>query len=269
MKLSFSTLGCPHYDIGQIVDIAVANGYEGVEIRAVKGTVDIMSLDEFKGAGLQETAKKFKDAGLKVVCIGTSIKFCVADKAHQQETLESAKRIMEAARMLDCEYIRTFGGPVPSTQGYLETVKWIRQGHELLCELGRDYDVCPLLETHDDFCASARVLEIINGLSGIGVVWDIANPLCYGETIEDTYAALKGYIKHTHIKDIDTIASRGSEPVLTGEGKVPIAGCLGLLKAGGYSGYLSFEWEKLWHPNIPGPEIALPHYAAYMRELMK
>ena len=35
-----------------------------------------------------------------------------------------------------------------------------------------------------------------------------------------------------------------------------------LLQKGGYQGYYSFEWEKLWHPEIEEPEIALAEYPA-------
>jgi hypothetical protein len=41
-----------------------------------------------------------------------------------------------------------------------------------------------------------------------------------------------------------------------------------LLEQGGYDGYLSFEWEKAWHPEIDEPEVAIPQYATYMRKLL-
>ena len=37
---------------------------------------------------------------------------------------------------------------------------------------------------------------------------------------------------------------------------------------GGYRGYYCFEWEKRWHPEIPEPDIAFPHYAKVMREYL-
>ena len=27
-----------------------------------------------------------------------------------------------------------------------------------------------------------------------------------------------------------------------------------------YDGYVSFEWEKYWHPEIEEPEVALPDF---------
>ena len=48
--------------------------------------------------------------------------------------------------------------------------------------------------------------------------------------------------------------------VLLGQGEVPIFAAIDVLQNGGYKGYYSFEWEKLWHPEIADPEIALADY---------
>jgi sugar phosphate isomerase/epimerase len=252
----------------QIIDMAVKNNYQGIEIRTVSGTNDIPTLDEFKGNGLNETAKKLKESGLEVACIGTSVGFAAEGKEHQEKNLESAKVSMEIAKTLDCRYIRTFGGPLPVNQGVLESMKWIREGYQKLSTLSGTMDICPLLETHDDFSTSARVKEILDGISGIGVLWDVLHPLRFGEAYEDTYAALGKYIQHVHIKDSLEYSPRGTDFKLIGEGKVQIADCIALLKSGGYNAYLSFEWEKFWHPEIPEPEIAIPHYAENINKFM-
>ena len=268
MKLSFSTLGCPHYGIDEIINLAVSNGYQGVEIRAVKGTVDIAGLAEFKGNGLSETAKKFRDAGLEVVCVGTSIRFAEADKKQQDKQLEDAKVAIEITNTLDCKYIRTFGGPVPYRQSYSETLNWIWEGYNKLCTLTKAANIIPLLETHDDFSTSARVLEIINGVDSgkLGACWDIAHPLRFGEPISETVAALKDHIYHVHIKDASEYSPQGTDFPLVGEGKIPIANCISALSSANYKAYLSFEWEKLWHMDIPEPEIAIPHYAKTIKK---
>ena len=270
MKLSFSTLGCPNYNVEQIIDIAAENDYQGIEIRAVSGTADLWNLDEFSGAGLSETAKKIKAAGLEVVCVGTSVRFNRACKADQEKNLEIAKKSMEITKALDCAYIRTFGGPMIAAQGYTESMKWIWEGYQKLCELSDGMQILPLLETHDDFSTSARIKDLLSGVpSGkIGLIWDILHPLRFGEAIDDTYAALKDMIKHVHIKDSLNFSPAGFDISLLGEGKVPIADCIALLKSGGYHGYLSFEWEKLWHPEIAEPDVAIPHYARNIARFM-
>ena len=123
MKLSFSTLGCPNYNMDNVIEMAAKNGFDGVEIRAVSGTVQIASLDEFKGSGLTATKKKLKDAGIEVACVGTGASFCTANAEHQKKTLEDAKVYMEIAAALDCPYVRVFGGPVPAMQSFSESLK--------------------------------------------------------------------------------------------------------------------------------------------------
>ena len=54
---------------------------------------------------------------------------------------------------------------------------------------------------------------------------------------------------------------------LCGEGDVPLAGIANALKTSGYDGYITFEWEKRWHREIPGPEVAVPHFARFIRAL--
>ena len=270
MKLAFSTLGCPQYNMDQIIDLAAKNNYQGIEIRAVSGTVMIAGLDEFKGEGLKETAKKLKDAGIAVACLGTSIGFYAANAEAQKKQLEDAKVAIEIASALDCKYLRTFGGPMPAMQSFGETLRWIWEGYQKLCDLTEAANIIPLLETHDDFSTSPRIREITDGLPGrkIGVCWDFVHSVRFGESPEDTYAALKDYIFHVHVKDSKVFDARGTDFQLTGEGTVPIKECIALLKSGGYDGYLSFEWEKLWHPEIAEPEVAIPHYAQNIGKML-
>jgi hypothetical protein len=31
---------------------------------------------------------------------------------------------------------------------------------------------------------------------------------------------------------------------------------------------VSFEWEKRWHPELPDPEVALPHFMEEIRKAL-
>jgi sugar phosphate isomerase/epimerase len=59
---------------------------------------------------------------------------------------------------------------------------------------------------------------------------------------------------------------RHADYVLFGGGEFPIARFVRLLKDSGYNGWLSLEWEKMWHPELAGPDVALPLFARKMRE---
>jgi hypothetical protein len=42
-----------------------------------------------------------------------------------------------------------------------------------------------------------------------------------------------------------------------------------VLVKGGYRGYFSFEWEKVWHPEIADPEVAIADYAQVVTGYLK
>jgi sugar phosphate isomerase/epimerase len=82
------------------------------------------------------------------------------------------------------------------------------------------------------------------------------------------YEKLKTYIYHTHIKDLKIIDGK-ERYVLLGKGETPIFEAIDILAKNNYKGYYSFEWEKMWHPEIEEPEIALADYPKVMREHFK
>jgi sugar phosphate isomerase/epimerase len=51
-----------------------------------------------------------------------------------------------------------------------------------------------------------------------------------------------------------------------GDGDVPVDKFLTRLMGIGYNGWVTFEWQKAWLPNIAEPEEVLPHAIQKMRE---
>jgi len=56
---------------------------------------------------------------------------------------------------------------------------------------------------------------------------------------------------------------------LTGLGEVPVKKQVQLLAARGYTGSFSFEWEKVWHPDLEEPEVAIADYAKVVSGYLK
>ena len=81
----------------------------------------------------------------------------------------------------------------------------------------------------------------------------------------DAYNKLKNYIHHTHIKDARLVEDK-VQYVRIGQGEVPLAQAINALVKGDYKGYYSFEWEKLWHPELEEPETALADYPVAMKK---
>jgi hypothetical protein len=57
--------------------------------------------------------------------------------------------------------------------------------------------------------------------------------------------------------------------VLTGRGNVPIKKQIDALRSVDYKGFYCFEWEKVWHPDLEDPEIAIADYARVVTDLLR
>ena len=68
MKLAFSTLGCPDWDITRIAETAGQLGYDGVELRAVSGSLDLLSRAEFTAKEIGKTKAYFEEHGVEICC---------------------------------------------------------------------------------------------------------------------------------------------------------------------------------------------------------
>ncbi len=127
-----------------------------------------------------------------------------------------------------------------------------------------------LLETHDDFSTSQQILELLGDaeIENLGILWDVLHPYRHGEAFAETFKALGPRIGHVHVKDSAHFSKDGFDLTLVGEGRLPIGEAVELLQNGGYQGYLSLEWEKAWHPEIPDAEVAFPHYVEAMKQYL-
>src|SRR5205814_4466548 len=122
------------------------------------------------------------------------------------------------------------------------------------------------------FLASGLLAEVMERVASphIGILWDTHHPWRFhGEPPQQTVAALGRWIRHTHWKDsVRSDDARGYRYVLFGEGEVPVVDCIRALRSINYDGWMSFEWEKKWHPSIEEPEVAFPAFIRTMRALL-
>jgi sugar phosphate isomerase/epimerase len=265
-KLGFSSIGCPDYDIEQIVDLATQNGYEGVELRFVRGTTDLGSLEEFAPGNIARTRQLFDDAGIEVIAIDTSVRMNSLDEKVRTENRELAKLNLEIAQGLGASYLRVFGGAFPEGQTEADTRRAITDGLSEVAELTAAGGVISLLETHDSYSTSDTILELyaMGASDALGILWDTLHTYRHGEDATYTWEKLGSRIKHAHVKDSNSASADSFDFALTGEGNVPIPHILDTLVKADYSGFVDFEWEKGWHREIAEPEIAIPHFARYM-----
>jgi sugar phosphate isomerase/epimerase len=268
---SFSTLGCPNWTFETIVKCAAENAYQGIELRGLKGELDLTKCPEFSPVNLNSTKRVLADKGLKIIGLGSSAKMHLAAPAERQKNLDEAKRFIELAQKLDCPYVRVFPDDLPKDQDRDATIQLIIQGLQALASFAKDTKVSILLESHGKVVSQDLLHQIMSGANHpkVGLIWDIWNMWSVTkESPKAVYAKLKPYIKHIHVKDAKTVDGK-PRYVPIGQGDCPLAEALTALNKGGFKGFYSFEWEKMWHPELEEPEEVLPEYPKLIREYFK
>jgi glucosamine-6-phosphate deaminase len=267
VKLAFSTLGCPDWSLARIVDAAGRHGYDGIELRFIEGDDALWERPELSGSALADTRARLRDAGLEIACVDTRSFFHHAEAARRAAALEEARRSLELAAALGAAGIRVFGDRVQPGQDRASTVGFIVEALERLAEVA-PAGVEVWLESHGDFARASDTMSVMGRVraSRAGVLWDPANAFETGESPRQGWPALRGRVRHVHLKDVAPEASadgRKWTPRLPGEGTFAPERVLALLRAEGYDRWVSFEWEKRWYPALEEPEVALPRFTRW------
>ena len=266
IPLAFSTLGCPAWEWKKILDFAEQHGFAAIELRGVDGKLDLPALPLFAPDRIEQTKNEIRASKLQIACVSSSAQLYVEDPTKREKQLEDARRFIDLAAALGAPYVRVFGGkadsdksPIPSD----ETKARVAAGLRELGKYAGPHKVTVIIESHDHFTSSATLKDVLRaaGSENVGLLWDAHHTFATSnEDPKYTVHELGTWIRHTHIKD--SIGSgEDRKYVLTGRGNVPIARQIEALRSIQYKGFYCFEWEKLWHPDIDDPEIAIADYA--------
>jgi sugar phosphate isomerase/epimerase len=268
MKLSFTTLGCPEWSFAKILDEADNMGYSGIEIRGLEDKMLAEEIVQFFPENKEATLAALKAHGLKMVGFGSSVRFDPVDKFDSM--LAEGKRAIEVCQFMGIPAVRIFGNNIPQGESEADVIARVAKGAGALAEYGESKGVMVLLETHGDFNTVARVKGVFDlaKSKNLRLLWDVAHTdFTYADNFMEFYKAMKEYIVHTHFKD-HIRGKPGDEKTYQlcriGEGQIPIKAIVKQLLADGYTGYFSLEWEKKWHPELPGAEIAYPDFVRVM-----
>jgi len=267
--LSFSTLGCPDWTFQQITDFAVQHGYKGIEVRGIQRQLDLTKCPEFSTEeNRKATLALMKEKGLQFVGLGSSANLHFPDGEEREKNLADAKSFIDLAQQINCPYIRVFPNNFLKGQEKNKTIDLIIKGLLELGDYAKEKNVSVLMESHGDVVKIEDLEEIMRSAehSNVGLVWDVSNMWTVTkESPVEAFKKLKKYIRHTHIKDAKLVDGK-PQYTLLGNGEVPIFEAIDALSKGGYKGYYSFEWEKMWHPEIAEPEIAIADYSKVMKK---
>jgi len=266
LPIAFSTLGCPAWNLDKILSFAEAHGYAAIELRGLEGNLDLPSHPAFAPDKITETRKSFAAHGLKIACVSSSARMGEPDQEKHAKEMTDGRRFIDLAASLEAPYVRVFGDGTTTETGVPPSDALKARVAAGLRDLGGysgAKNVTVILESHDNFTSSATLRDVMQRADSphVALLWDAHHTFATGkEEPEFTVKQLGRWIRHTHLKD-SVPAGDDRKYVLTGRGDVPIRRQIAALQSISYPGYYCFEWEKVWHPDLADPEIAIADYA--------
>src|SRR5436190_24378630 len=94
MKLAFSSVGCPGWDLATMVEKAKEYGYQGIELRGLQGQMHLPLAPEL-AANPAKIARLMRDTGVEIVCLASSAAF------HMREPREVAENQAQVREYID------------------------------------------------------------------------------------------------------------------------------------------------------------------------
>ncbi len=251
----FSTIGCAELELAAVLDLARTHGIGAVELRALGGTLDLPGYFTAQFGAPVKLAAYLAGDGVRVVALDTSLKLNGSTDDEWRVTVEA---FLPWAEALGGVNLRVFdGGKTHDEAAIALMADRVRWWHDLRRQNGWHSDI--MIETHDSLFTAAANLALLAKAPTVRLLWDSHHTWKRGgEDPLATWAALAPHIVHVHIKDSISVPS-ARHPftyVLPGDGEFPSVPLLTEL-GGRFSGAVSLEWEKLWHPYLPRLNEAL------------
>lgn len=266
MKIGFSSMVCPDWDLPTIVANAAAMKFDAVELRGLQGQLNLPSCPPL--AAEPETTKAlFAEAGVQLACLGTSASFTSSNPREVAKAQAEVRDYIELAASLNCPAVRVFAGELPRGGERHKTQARVADALRQLAPFAAKHHVEILVENQGDFARSKDLWFLIDAVSAPGVkcCWNPAYGLIVNERPTISIPRLGKRIRMAHITDIKLAGPGELESyVEPGTGDVELARMIDLLRGVGFAGTLVFEWPKLWVASLAEPDKILPKVQAFL-----
>ena len=218
-------------------------GAAGIQAYATFG---VLTFSEMTSAKAKEVLDIVKSHGLIFSAICGDAGHGFMNKDRNAQTVEESKRILDVAKMLECDIVTTHIGKL--SDGESESKDIARAACRELALYADSIGSAFAVETGPETCKVLCEFLDSLGAMGVRVNMDPANlVMCVADDPAKGVEILKKYIVHTHAKDGVMVGSMpnpdGWEELPLGQGGVNWDEYLRALDNIGYTGFLTIERE--------------------------
>jgi len=268
IKIGFSSLVCPGWDLETIVSQASALRFDGFELRGLQGELNLPMISAL-ARHPDRVRTLCREHGVELIALGSSATLTARRPRDLAEQKATITEFVELAARLGCPNVRVYLDKIPDGDDRYRclprAIDAIRSMTGLLSRTG----VTLLLENGGDFPGSADLWFVVDGVGHpmVRSAWNQCNALSSGERATTSIPRLAAKLALVHVCDA-TFDEFGvlQEYTALGEGHSEVERQIDILKGLVYSGYVVFEWPKLWVNSLPSAADVLPGAAAYLRE---
>jgi sugar phosphate isomerase/epimerase len=252
MKICFLTFACPQWSNPEIIQAAKRHRYHGIDFRIDEGHahgVETTASNSFRA----DIRRRLEDANLESPCLATSMQLNLT------KSLEEAPARIELAADIGCKGIRVFCGPAPDDKATPEVISTVGARLRAMAEQSSQARVEIWLEAHDTLHRGLDAAAAIRAADhpAVGIVYDNMHPYRMHEPLDQTFQALAGLIRHTHMHDADAddrLHVATIKPL--DQGAMPMNEMIQRLARSGYDGYLGGEWFDDVYGATPDSSLA-------------
>ncbi len=275
MKIAYSTIACPTWTLDEVASKAAEYGYLGVELRSFHDQSVKVASEPF-AIEPQVIESVFADAGVTPMSFATSVRY---DKAinppvmgrmcqDEEEGVSDTKAYVDLADRAGVEFVRVFGNHLPAAEPKTWSMRRVSDRLKLAAQTARNTKVRLLIENAGSFATAESLLELINIVDSpwLEVSFNALASHQAGQCPIEAMRILADRLEVVKVCDLD----HDGNPVKLGEGIMPIREMIEALGAMNYTGWIVYEYPKLWQTTDDGLDLAqmLEHGADVLYQWM-
>jgi sugar phosphate isomerase/epimerase len=246
-RIAFSTLGCARLPLVDVVRLARARGFGGIELRSADG--------EPVHRGLTPAERR---EAVRILAEGDVVPLSIASYVEADDpslgdgdVVDGTLAELELALDLGAPFVRVFPGGPSNDDAASRRLSRVAE------RLDAFPGVTVAVETHDSCSRGedmARLLARV-GHPRVRAVWDVQHPWRAGEPVEDTARLLLP--RTAYVQITDAVSLDDPTPCALGTGVLPLRDAHAALDRAGYEGWISLEWASFWYPAAPPLAVGL------------